>query len=105
MSNLVRPNVTLVCNVPAGAIRQYLWYVDTSLVGIAAQRAAVTADIAAGLTPTGYLASSPLPTLQLAPGAGWAFPQDVWAFVVAESTTLGFVIGSDTVTKASGDGW
>lgn len=105
MSNIVRPNITLTCDVPAGVIRQYLWYVDVSLAGIAAQRAAVAVQIAAGTTPTGYVASSPTPTLQLAPSATWAYPQNVWAFVVAESTTLGFVLGTDTVSKFVGDGW
>lgn len=104
MSNLVLPTVTLTCDaaVAAGTVRQYLWYVDTSLAGINAQRAAVAAQIAAGTVPTAYLAASPVPTLQL--GDGWSFPQDIWAFVVAESTTGGFVLGTDTVTKSAGDG-
>jgi len=105
MSNIVNPNVTLTCNAAGGApVRQYLWYLDTTLAGINGQRAAVAVQIAAGTTPTGYVAASPLPTLLLAPPGLWGFPQTIYAFTVAESTTLGFVLGTDTVVKAAGDG-
>jgi hypothetical protein len=106
MSNIVHPTITLTCDAVGGApVRQYLWYVDTSLAGINAQRAAVAAQIAAGTVPTGYVAASPGDTLQLAPTAAWNFPQQIWAFVVAESTTSGFTLATDTVTKNVGDGW
>jgi len=106
MSNIVKPNALLACNpAAAGApVRQYLWYVAFTALASAAQRVAVAAQIAAGVVPTGYLAASPNPTLQQADGT-WPFPQGVWAFVVAESTTGGFVLGTDTVSKQAGDGW
>jgi len=105
MSNLVHPNTILACVDAGGAvIRQYLWYIDTSLANSNAARVAVAAQIAAGTVPTGYVGASPGPLLQLAPGT-WTFPQEIWAFVVAESTTGGFAMSGDVVNKQAGDGW
>lgn len=106
MSNIVKPNIKLTCNVPAGPIKCYLWFVYTSLANMNAGQAAVDALIAAGQQVTGYTACSPLPTLQFAPGAGWTFPQTIWAFAVAQSVDDEiYTRGLDFVTKASGDGW
>lgn len=106
MSNIVRPNITLTCNVPAGTIRQYLWFVSTSLVAMNAAQAAVDAQIAANQPVTGYMAASELPTLQFAPGAGWTFPLTIWAFVVSQSVDDEvYTRGLDFVSKNIGDGW
>jgi len=105
MSTLVKPNVILTCNVPAGTIKQYLWFVYTTLAAMNAAQAAVDAQILANAVVTGYLAASPNPTLQLAPGT-WSFPQQIWAFVVAQSVDDEiYTRALDSVSKASGDGW
>lgn len=106
MSNIVHPNIRLTCNVPAGTIKCYLWFVYTSLANMNAGKAAVDAQIAANQAVTGYTAASELPTLQLAPGAGWPYPQQIWAFVVAESVDDEiYTRGLDVAAKWAGDGW
>jgi len=106
VSNIVKPNIKLTCNVPAGTIKCYLWFVYTSLANMNAGQAAVDVLIAAGQQVTGYTACSPLPTLQLAPGAGWTFPQAIWAFVVACSVDDEVCTRAlDVVAKWAGDGW
>jgi len=106
MSNIVRPSIKLTCNVPAGTIKCYLWFVYTTLAAMNVGQAAVDVLIAAGQQVTGYTACSPLPTLQLAPGAGWGYPQQIWAFVVTCSVDDEVCTrGLDFVTKFVGDGW
>lgn len=111
MSNINHPTITLTCDIPAGTIRQYLWYVETSAAGLAVAAAQVDAEIAAGRKPTRYLAASPEPFLQMAPGGvgvwmPWTYPQPLWAFVVAESVDDEIhTRGLDVAVKYAGDGW
>jgi hypothetical protein len=101
MSRINNTTVVLACNaVGGGACRQYLWYLSTDAAAYAAARAAVVAQVAAGQAPTGYYAASPAPAVCAGP---WVYPQDIWAFVVAEGWDGSFKVAQDFVTKCAGD--
>jgi len=111
MSNLVHPNIRLVCNNAVGTIRQYLWFVEQTAIQLAAKQVTVDAQIVAGEKVTGYLAASADPSLQLAPGVAgafimWGYPQTIFAFVVACSVDDEVCTRAlDVVAKWAGDGW
>ena len=96
MSQTVNCGLPLACNVPAGLVDGYLWYVADSAAASAAQRAAVALELAAGLVPTGYALRTSSPTARAGP---YIWPLTLWAFVVALGSNGAGVMGTDTLVK------
>lgn len=97
MSNILNCGVHLDCTAyaddnPLG----YMWFAEASLVDYNAKRAAVAAQIAAGLPVTGYR------TITITNSAcigGFTFPQHLWCFVVAMDYDNNYTLASDFVEK------
>jgi hypothetical protein len=100
MSIVINCSAAFDCN-PAAApdLREYLWYGDTSLAGINAQRVAVAAQIAAATPPTGFIEATLAPHVNL---SGYPYGTTVWAFCVAATLSGGFTLASDTASKDVG---